>query len=81
MLAEMTSAQVAEWYAYYKAEPWGTQEEDRRAATIAATVANTAPRKKGSKPYRVEQFMPRREPTVQSWRQQKAAFAALTGAG
>lgn len=81
MLGEMTSAQVAEWYAYFKIEPWGTQEDDRRMATIAATVANTVPRKRGSKAYRTEQFMPRREPTVQSWKQQKAAFAALTGAG
>lgn len=78
MLAEMTSSQVAEWMAFYRLEPWGAHEEDRRTATIAATIANTSPGKK-RKAWRPDDFMPRRESANQDWRQQKQMLNALTG--
>lgn len=80
MLAEITSEQLAEWMAFFRLEPWGAHEDDRRMATVAATVANTIPRKKGSKPYKAEQFMPHREKPRQNWKQQKQMFMMLTGA-
>lgn len=77
MLAEMTSEQVAEWMAFFRLEPWGAHEDDRRTATIAATIANAAPGKK-RKAWRPDDFMPRRE-EQQDWRQQKHMLKALTG--
>lgn len=82
MLAEMTSTQVAEWMAFFQLEPWGAHEEDRRTATVAATVANTVPRKRGAKPYKPEQFMPKREPakrqSVKDQMQMARAMAAMS---
>jgi len=54
----MPSAELAEWQAFYVIEPFGPIREDVRAGRIAATVANTIPREKGSKPYRAEEFFP-----------------------
>ena len=61
MLAEMTSAQFAEWMAYGQLEPWGEERADLRAGIIASTQANSMRGKKG-KPFKPQDFMPRYEP-------------------
>jgi hypothetical protein len=53
MLAGMTAGEMAEWEAFFALEPWGGLRDDLRAATVAATVANSAPFRgpgKGRKP-------------------------------
>ena len=61
MLAEMTSAQFAEWMAYAQLEPWGEERADLRAGIIASTMANSMRSKKG-KPFKPQDFMPKFEP-------------------
>jgi len=61
MLAEMTSAQFAEWMAYAQLEPWGEERADLRAGIIASTMANSMRSKKG-KPFKPQDFMARFEP-------------------
>lgn len=78
MLSEITSAQFAEIMAFFRLEPWGTHEDDRRTATIAATIANAAPGKK-RKAWGADDFMPKREAANQDWRAQRQMFKALTG--
>lgn len=63
MLAEMSSAQLAEWMAYEKLEPWGESRADLRAGIIASTFANIFRNKeKQRKPYNITDFMPSFEP-------------------
>jgi len=52
---------LREWAEYAAVEPFGDGRADIRAAIIASTVANCAPRsKKGRrKPFKIEDFMPK----------------------
>lgn len=61
MLAEMTSAQFAEWMAYSRLEPWGEERDDLRTGIVASTMANIN-RGKSRKPYKPTDFMPSFEP-------------------
>ena len=54
---ELTGEELAEWEAYDRLEPIGEVREDYRKAYQACLIANTTPRKKGSKPYEVEDFL------------------------
>jgi len=56
----LTSLQFAEFIAYFLEEPWGYEIDNYRAGVIAATVANVAPRKKGSKALHAPDFYPKR---------------------
>jgi hypothetical protein len=56
MLAEMTSAQFAEWLAYSRIEPWGEEREDLRIGIIASMIANMF-REKGKKPAQPSDFI------------------------
>ena len=40
MLTNMGAYTLAEWMAYYEAEPWGEDRADLRAGIIASTLAN-----------------------------------------
>jgi hypothetical protein len=40
MLGEMTSAQFAEWAAYYQLEPWGEERADVRHGILTSVLAN-----------------------------------------
>ena len=42
MLARISSQELSEWIAYADLEPFGPLQEELRAGTITATVANTA---------------------------------------
>ncbi len=81
MLAEMTSAQFAEWMAYAQLEPWGEERADLRAGIIASTQANVMRGKKG-KPFKPQDFMPTFEPENEDVAQARLlarARAALGG--
>ena len=55
----ITSAEFADWCAYYTVEPWGYEVSNWRAGLVAATSANFSGRaKKSLKP---SDFMPRGE--------------------
>ena len=62
LLESVSSAELTEWYAYYAIEPFDAQRDDLRAAIVASTVANVAPRRKGSRTYKTEDFLPYRPP-------------------
>lgn len=53
----LTPRQLADWREYFAAEPFGETEVVRQVAGLAAITANIN-RKKGARPFRVEQFMP-----------------------
>lgn len=53
----LDSRQIAEWYAFYKTEPFGYDAEWLRAGVISSVMANTH-RVKSAKAYKPEDFMP-----------------------
>lgn len=56
----MSSREFAEWMAFYDLEPFGEEQADLRAGIVASTVANVhRDRKKRSKAYKPEDFMPK----------------------
>lgn len=57
MLSELTAAQLQEWIAYSRVEPFGELRADLRAGIIAATQANCH-RSKRSQAFKPEDFMP-----------------------
>lgn len=59
LLDEVTAYQLQEWIAFFDLEPWGSEIDWLRAGTVAAQVANTIPRKAGTKAARPEDYMPR----------------------
>jgi hypothetical protein len=42
MLGGLSAAQLHEWMAFYRLEPWGFWEENKRTAVLASTTANTS---------------------------------------
>jgi len=56
LLARLTAAELAEWQAFYRLEPWGDVRADLRAGHIAAMVANVNLRP-GAKPLRADEFI------------------------
>lgn len=70
LLNELDSRELSEWMAFWQIEPWGEERADRRAATVAATVANVH-RPKGRRAYKAEDFMPHYGPRrPQTWQEQ-----------
>lgn len=58
MLSRMSNRQFLRWMAFYKLAPWGDERADYRAGTVAATIANCTPRKRGSnKKFKPQDFM------------------------
>lgn len=64
MLREMTSAQLDEWIAFYRIEPWGLAVLDAIAASIKALIVNINIPKNNPKVRRLEKLMlwPERAP-------------------
>jgi hypothetical protein len=56
MLAEISSAELTEWQAYYDLEPFGDMRGDLRAGIVASTIANVMGDPK--KPMSPSDFMP-----------------------
>lgn len=57
MTREMTSAQITEWMAFYRMEPFGVDRLEYLLGMFMTMFAN-ANRKKGKKAPKQEQFMP-----------------------
>ncbi len=57
----MSSREFGEWVEFAKIEPFGDWRADLRSATICQILANVNRNPKKTKPYRVEDFMPRFE--------------------
>jgi len=53
----MDSRELAEWMAYYRIEPFGENRADYRAGVISSVLANIN-KKKGSKAFKPEDFVP-----------------------
>ena len=79
----MSAREFAEWMAYDRIDPFGSERADWRSASIAALLANIyRDDKQRSKPFEVNDFMPKfdappSDEPVEAWRAQKAAFMAL----
>lgn len=72
--------------AYNQLEPFGYRVDWLRFGVLAATIANSAPRKKGSKPFTPEDFMPNpkrglKRPRKQSAEDMKEIMMGLAGKG
>ena len=57
LLERMSSRELSEWMAYMQLEPFGAEIDLIGHAIVASTIANVN-RKKGSKAYTVQDFMP-----------------------
>jgi hypothetical protein len=57
----LSNDELAEWWAFYVVEPFGPIREDLRAGRMAAMIANTIPRERGSRPFTAEDFFPELE--------------------
>lgn len=90
MLRSMSATQFARWVAYAEVDPFGESRADLRAATVASLIANVnRDRKKRSRPYTVNDFMPdfagtrkkHRAPltSVADWNEAKKLAAVYTG--
>lgn len=78
-MQEISSAEFAEWMAYYRLDPQGQDRADLRSGIVAATVAN-ASRGRKTKAYKPKDFMPDFEkaaPAATDWKAQKAKFKAF----
>jgi hypothetical protein len=58
LLERLTSAQIAEWLAYYAIEPFGYRVDWLRTGVVASTIAN-ASRARRSRKFAPEDFMPK----------------------
>lgn len=54
------SNEFTQWIAFYNKEPFGYHVENFRMGVIASTVANVAPRKRGTKALKPSDFYPAR---------------------
>ena len=82
LLARTDARELAEWQAFYRLEPWGSGEDEFRAAMIASTIAN-GQRKKGQRAFKPKDFMRRfgpLDPGALSARI-KAAFSGFRRSG
>jgi hypothetical protein len=50
---------LVDWIAYSRIEPFGFEMENWRMGLLAATVANSVPRPRGSKALKPEDFLPK----------------------
>lgn len=57
MRANMPYSVWSGWVEYSKLEPFGEERADLRMAQLATLMANAWMRKKGQKPYKIQDFM------------------------
>jgi len=72
MLSQMPARLFAEWMAFFGLEPFGYEVDMTGHAITASVIANTN-RKKGKKPYRPSDFVPRTNERVEG----REVFGAL----
>ena len=56
---EVSSKEFAEWMAYHRIDPIEPLRSDFRFAMIASIIANIGGRKKGTRAFKIEDFMPK----------------------
>lgn len=60
LLSRISSAELTEWQAFYRLEPWGTEIDDLRAGIVSSVVANVnRDPKKQRRPFKPQDFMPK----------------------
>ena len=79
LFAEMDVDEFIYWQTFYHLEPWGFDIENWRSGMIASTVAN-ANRPPRQAPYKIAQFIPKRE-KPQTPEEMLAALKARWGGG
>lgn len=57
LLREIDSAELTEWYAYFKLEPFGSEADFLQAGIISSVVANVN-KGKNTKPFEPYDFVP-----------------------
>ncbi len=77
MLAKHSSHELTEWMAYLSLEPVGEERADLRSGIVASVVAN-ANRKKGTRPFKAEDFMPKFDKVVHEQTEEEMQLAAQT---
>jgi hypothetical protein len=77
---EMGSAELTEWMAYARIEPFGEDRADLRAAIVAKTVADVS-RRKGHAGYRIERFLAVRDGEAERRGSAESLMRALAGMG
>ncbi len=80
----MSSAEFAEWMAYYAIEPFGEERADLRMGVLASLIANiNRDPKKQREPFTPSDFMPRFEvepqPKRVGWQEMLAKMKAIKG--
>jgi hypothetical protein len=76
----MTSDEFTHWIAFFGLEPWGYDAEVWRMGMTCATTANAAGPKKGGKPWRPSDFIPKKRKQSsggQSILEQRAILEAM----
>lgn len=64
LLSRVSSAELTEWMAFYRLEPWGSEVEDWRFGMVASVIANVnRDPKQRRKPFDPPDFMPKRGPS------------------
>lgn len=76
VLDKHSSKRLTEWAAFLQLEPQGEERADLRAGIISSVIAN-ANRKKGTKPFKPSDFMPKFDHKEQTIHEQRAAAEAL----
>ena len=66
----MSSQELTEWLAFYSIDPFGEERADARQAITSCIIANSN-RGKSTKPFKVDEFFPVREPKKQSMSEMK----------
>lgn len=74
LLAELSGAQLAEWRAADRLDPWGEERADLRAGIIAAEIANAAGRNEPAVPADFMPYLERPHPAEPDQRELKRAL-------
>ena len=79
----MSSQEFTYWVAFYGMEPFGYDVDMWRMGMLSATTANAAGPKKGGKPWRPEDFIPKKTDSsgAQSLQEQRAILQAMVKHG
>lgn len=77
----MTEQQLGDWMRFYRSNPWGPSMDWTRHGMLMSMIANTAPnRRKGSRPAKPEEFMPKQpDKQITDRRARRIAFREMFG--
>ena len=57
LLSRLTYRELVKWQVYFSTQPFSEERADLRAGVIASTIANSRPRKRGSKDMKASDFV------------------------